>query len=273
MKRQLRPNRIQRSNRRVTIAAGVILLIAAAVIGVCAAYDTLHEMWIEQCVITDFSEQVKISTDKMVKSDVIAECFDLRNGANLALIDFETKRRETLLHFPSLKEITIVRRLPNRVSITVEEREPAVRLEACGDRRRSGRVMDTSGTVFTCYRGTEQLPIVRENRTPPSKPGERLSGRVIAALRLAETFKDYVHIGLLEIDTSKPDFLIATLGNYSKLKITWKDMDRDNAASSQDLAMRLKLLHQAMLNQISSKPVMWYVSDDSTDIYAKEIRQ
>ena len=43
----------------------------------------------------------------------------------------------------------------------------------------------------------------------------------MAALRLVEVCREaeFLELGLLEVDTSKHDFLFATLGNYSKLKI------------------------------------------------------
>ena len=135
----------RQSKRKALVFAGVAALAAAAV-ALYVAYERLHAMWIEQCVVTDFASQVEISDGRMVRADVIAEKFKLRNGANLALIDFDERRREVLKAIPNIRNITISRRLPNRVSISVEERTPAVRLGIKGQKDSSGRVAEPSSS-------------------------------------------------------------------------------------------------------------------------------
>ena len=132
----MKENKIKSSNggRRILIALGVVVCIAA-IIGLAVAYNRLRDIWLEQCVITDVASQVSITDGKMVRSDIIAYEFGLRNGANLALIDFDERRRETLKKIPNIRDITIARHRPDKVTITVEERVPIVRLGIKGQKK------------------------------------------------------------------------------------------------------------------------------------------
>ena len=204
-----------RHSRRKVLALAGIAALAAAAIALYIAYGRLHDMWIEQCVITDFASQVEISDGRVVRADVIAEKFKLKNGANLALIDFAECRREALKSIPNIRNIIISRRLPNHVSISVEERTPVVRIEVKGQKSSSGRVADTDGVVFFSSRGTQMLPAIREEPTATTQKGKTLGGIALSALRLIETSRDkFPELGIIEVDASKSDYLTAVLAIY-----------------------------------------------------------
>ena len=130
------------------------------------AYGRLRDIWEEQCVITDYASQVSITDGRMVRADVIAGQFGIKNGANLAAIDFERRRREIMEKIPNIRNIRITRHLPNRVEIDVEERVPVARLGIKGRNDASGRVVDTDGVVFISSSGTQMLPTIREGAAP-----------------------------------------------------------------------------------------------------------
>ena len=174
------------SARRAVVALGLAAAVAA-VVALAFAYAKLRALWLEQCVVTDVASQVAITDGKMVRSDVIAGQFGLTNGANLALIDFAEKRRETLKKIPNIRDITVSRHLPNRVSIDVEERVPVVRLGIRGRKGDTGKVADTDGVVFISSSGTQILPTIREAAAPGTPKGQTLGGHALAALRLIET--------------------------------------------------------------------------------------
>ena len=167
-------------------SAAFLVLIGAVVF----AYGRLRALWVEQCVITDFASQVSITDGRMVRADVVAGQFGLKNGANLALIDFDERRRELLKKIPNIRNVTISRHLPNRISIEVEERVPVVRLGIKGKKEPTGRVADTDGVVFISSSGTQMLPTIREAAAPGTQKGQRLSGHALAALRLIETCRE-----------------------------------------------------------------------------------
>ena len=246
----MKENRLQhRSRGGIWVTLGVVAVVAAAV-ALAIGYSQLRALYLEQCVITDLSEQVEIMSGKMIKPDVIAYEFGLRKGANLAEIDFEEKREEILRKIPTLRAISVTRHLPGRVVIRAEERTPVVRLGVSGPRGASDRVADAEGVVFNCVRGTRSLPLVREapGRGPATPPGRRLKGRARAALDLVLLCResDYADLVLLDVDTAKTDFLVATLGDYSRVKICWDGMDDATPASRAALAARLGLLAKAL---------------------------
>lgn len=244
-------NRIENGSRK---GLKLILALATLVVGgaaVILCYGQLCRECAKRSVITDFGEQVKIESGKMVRAEVIAEYFGLKAGANLAQIDFRTKRRELLAKVPTLRAVTIRRIMPDKVVITAEERTPIARLNLRGNRRVTGRVVDSDGVVFICQRGTQMLPTIRETSSPGTQPGQLLNGRSAEALELIVTCRDaeYQELGLLEVDASKPDYLTMTLSNYSKVKIVWSD--------HADLVTRLNQLMAAIHSQIGTNVKIW----------------
>ena len=256
----MKENRIAHRHRPGLWALLGVLAAAVLLVGLAVGYGKLRALYLEQCVVTDPSEQISIVSGKMVKPDVIAENFGLRAGANLALIDFEAKREEILRKIPTLREISVSRHLPSHVFIRAEERTPIVRLNVRGRRTSTGHVADSEGMVFACARGTQLLPTIREARAPGTAVGQRLKGRVRAALDLVKACREpeFSDLGLLEVDTSKTDFLVATLGNYSRVKICWTDMDEATPAAQAALRARLALLLKALRARCEGlKAIIW----------------
>lgn len=250
---------IERHNRTGLIVTAVLVVLVALGFGVVLGYEKLKGIYLEQCVITDMSSQVEISAGRMVLPSTIAEELGLRVGTNLALIDFAAKREELLAKIPNLRAVRISRRLPDKVVIVAEERVPVARLGIKGKDRVTGRVVDTEGMVFIWQRGTQTLPTIRETQTSGTPKGRRISRRTLAALRLIEACRepDFAELGILEVDVSKPDFLLATLGNYSTVKIAWEGMDEQTPASRADLVRKLGLLRKAIRSRVAPDAVIW----------------
>ena len=255
----MKNNKIERPNRIGLVATAVIILLVILGLAAVLGYEKLRGLYLEQCVITDMSSQVQISSGKMVHPSTIAEELGLRPGANLALIDFATKREELLAKIPNLRRIRINRRLPDKVIVTAEERTPVARLGLRSKSADTGRVVDTEGMVFLWQRGTQTLPTIRE-ATPQGTPkGQCIAGRTLAALRLIEACgePEFAELGVLEVDVSKPDYLLATLGNYSRVKIVWEGMDEESPASRADLVRKLGLLRMAIRSRVAPDAVIW----------------
>jgi len=249
----------RKHNRFLGLWVAGILALAAAGVGFTYAAGRLRDIYLEQCVIRDVPAQVSVSAGKMVKADVIAENLGLVAGANLATLDLKRKREDLLAKVPNLQSIRISRRLPDRISVVAEERVPVARMGIRGSRKESGRVVDTEGMVFVWQRGTQSLPVIREAQAPGTPRGYRIKGRTLAALRLIEACADpeLQELGVLEVDTSKRDFLVATLGNYSKVKILWEEMDKSTPHAHDDLVERLTNLRNTIRTQLAPTAVIW----------------
>ena len=259
-------------NRTGALAVVGIVAAAAALTALSVCYDKLRDLWLEQCVVRDMNEQVSVTSGKMVKGDVVTGEFGITNGANLALIDFRRKREEILRRIPNLRSISVSRKLPDKVTIVTEERTPIAQLNIRGRKSATGKVVDGEGVVFVCQRGTRMLPVIREIQAPGSAPGSRLSGRSLAALRLIEVCREpeFIELGVLEIDVSKRDYLLATLGNYSKAKIAWEGFDGENAGRRKDIERQLSMLLKAIRSRVAPGTVIWNATDTSSPgrIYA-----
>lgn len=255
----MKANTIKQGGHRGLVAVIAAALLVAAIAGIAIGYGKLADLYAEQCVISDMAEQVEISSGKMVKPDVIAENLGLRKGANIAKIDFAEKREEILRKIPTLRAISVTRRLPDKVYVVAEERTPVAKMGVRGLRRTTGRVVDSEGMVFMCQRGTQLLPTIYEPQTPGTQPGHKVKSRALAALTLIETCReaDFAELGVQDVDVSKPDYLLATLGDYSRLKIAWDGMDSPSAKSRRDLEGRLALLVQTIRTRIGEGARTW----------------
>lgn len=258
----MKENRIERGRNRGRMALAALFALAAIGVGLKFGYDALRDAYLEQCVIRDLAAQVEITSGKMVHPSTIAEEFGLKVGKNLATIDFAKRRAEVLAKIPNLRAIRVSRHLPDKVVIAAEERTPIAKMSVRGQKGVSGRVVDAEGVVFMCQRGTQTLPTIVETQAPGTRPGQRVADRTRAALRLVEACREpeYLEFGILSIDTSKHDFLIVTLGNYSRVKILWDDMDGESPQSRADLVRRLSLLRQAIRTKTTPETVIWNVT-------------
>ncbi len=254
--------------KRKLIATAGLLAVVAILIALAFAYSKLRDIWLEQCVITDVASQVSITDGKMVRSDVIAMEFGLRNGANLALIDFEECRRAALKKIPNIRNITVSRHLPDRVTIDVEERVPVVRLNIKGRKGDTGKVADTDGVVFISSNGTQILPTIREAAAPGTQKGQTLSGLALSALRLIETCRtSYPELIIADADVSNPDYITAVLArDFSKAKIAWKGMDNPSDAMMPNMKERLDKLSTAISSNIDRGIKVWNATIPGTTV-------
>ena len=266
--------------RRVRVVVAIVtllVLLAAALTGIAFGVTSLRKTWREQCVVTDRELDVVIDNRKdeqrrMVHPDIITLYFGLTNGANLATIPFADLREKLLGRIPNIADLKIERRLPNRVTITVVEREPAVRIATLKGRADSGRVADLEGVVFPFSSNVSALPVIREATATPA--GKRLTGMAAAAVRLVEeaALPDLADLSVLEVDTTHADYLLVTLGDYSRARIAWDRMCEDTRASRTSLTNQLTRLSKAIATRVITQPTLWHATDYGSPgrVFAKD---
>lgn len=264
-----------RSRTAMFAVLSVVALIALGALtwGACTAFVALESVCDAKCVVDDTDVDVVVqSSGKMVGPEVISYAFALTNGANLAHVDFVGVRDRLLKRIPNIRDMRIERRLPNRVTITVTEREPIARVAGVGKGPLNGRVVDSEGVVFRFSRDIPSLPIIREKGG--TEPGERLNGIGVAALQLVEAMAEpeLVSLSIQEIDTTKPDYLLLTLGNYSRAKIAWERMGEASKVSKESLRKQLRRLSKAIASNLASKSALWTATDwkDPGRVYASD---
>jgi hypothetical protein len=266
--------------RRVRVVVAIVtllVLLAAALTGIAFGVTSLRKTWREQCVVTDRELDVVIDNRKdeqrrMVHPDIITLYFGLTNGANLATIPFAELRDKLLGRIPNIADLKIERRLPNRVTITVVEREPAVRITTLKGRADSGRVADLEGVVFPFSSNVSALPVIREATATPA--GKRLTGMAAAAVRLVEeaALPELADLSVLEVDTTHADYLLVTLGDYSRARIAWDRMCEDTRASRTSLTNQLTRLSKAIATRVITQPTLWHATDYGSPgrVFAKD---
>jgi len=273
------------ASRRMAVLAVILLLGAAATCcGIAISIGALRDVWHEQFRVKDTRIDVVVSSSgNIVQPDVITIHFGLTNGANLATIPFDELRKSLIKRIPNIRDMKIERRLPRRVTIDVEERVPAVRIAPPKGKADSGRVADFDGVVFR-YFNSDPMPIIRESSEHSASPGERLAGNAAAALQLIKFLADaadakgessepeLADMRILEIDTSKRDYLFVTFGDYSTAEIDWDRRGEDSERSRKSLRRQLVRLAQAMSARLTPRATPWIATDFGPGgrIYAKD---
>lgn len=267
------------SHRRLVLTAlslaGAVLILLAVGYGLCCGYAAIKKLCDEQCRVVDQGVDVVVVTPGvMVMADVVKFHFGLTNGANLAEIDFGGLRECLLRRVPNIRDLTIERRLPNRVTIEVKEREPIARVMGAGKKSPTGLMVDAEGVIFRFVRSAATYPVVRTTGNATLEPGGRLGGRSAAALRLLETaaLPDFISLNVQEADAAPKDYVLVTLGDYSRAKVAWEEMDEDTPRARESLARQLRRLSKAIASNLAAKGSTWIVTDYGTPgrIYAAE---
>lgn len=244
------------------IVLGVLAAVAAVAltVGAVAWFRSMHSTWLEQCIITDPARQVEVTTGSHVKRSVILEGFGLKEGANLAQIDFAARREELMQKVPNIRSLSITRRVPDGVHISVVEREPLAKMEIKGSKNPSGLVVDSDGVVFRRRGGsTDLLPKIIEARQPGTLPGKSLTGMTRSALDLVALCReeDFAGFNVIAVDVSHQDYLMAVLSNYQRAKIAWDGIDNPDAVSRENMRERVGKLRHAVLSGVATRAKIW----------------
>ena len=244
------------------IVLGVLVAVAATAlaVGATACVRAMRATWLEQCVITDPARQVEVTTGSHVKRSVILEGFGLKEGANLAQIDFAARRDELMRKVPNIRSLSVSRRLPDAVEISVAEREPLAKVEVKGAKGQSGLVVDSDGVVFRRRGGsTDLLPKIVEARQPGTQPGKSLAGMARSALDLVALCREDAFAGfnVIAVDCSHQDYLLAVLANYQRAIISWDGIESPDAVSRENMRERVGRLRHCVLSGVATRGKIW----------------
>ena len=265
--------RDQKAMRRLIMLAAIVLVGGGLLCwGAAVGIGALRGIWQEQFRVQDAAIDVVVtSSGANVMPETITFHFGLTNGANLAAIPYEEKSRELIERNPNIRSIAIERRLPRRVTVDVKEREPAVRIATTKGSESSGLVADYDGIVFRTFKAPSQLPVVRASVGTRHVPGQRLEGHAYAALQLVHVLADaadgksdaskLASLRVREINTSKKDYLLMTLDDYSTAEIAWARMGEESDIAQKSLRRQLVHLAQAIAARLTPRATRWIVTE------------
>jgi len=261
------PERCTVGNRRVTgvvagLPKGVEVALTLLLFCACAgalgwggwkAFETYYFRSQNLFVLRDVANSVTITTGKTLTPDLVCEVLGIREGINLFSLPIEQRRGELLEQAPNIRDISIVRRMPDKLAITIIEREPIARVGS------NGRVVDEEGVVFIRYAGTGGLPIITGSEVLAQiKPGDRLHGMNIAAVRLvSNALRPDCRLRLLVLDTSKDDYLFLTLSDHRQAKIGWDGMQDEEKNTEVKMQRQFDQLAKAMDCELGRPCQLW----------------
>ncbi len=278
----MKPNAITVVGGRKRTALLVLgaTLLAALATGVCIGYTELRGVYREQFAILDPESQVTIvvpparqgfgETKPPLAPETVVALFGLKAGANLAEIDFAALRARILAEQHAIKDISIHLQPTSRlaragaprpredlmhVTIAAKVRDPVAILSYPGDTALR-TVVDAEGIAFEKRFDPKFLPRILEREPTRTKPGQRISGRGLAALRLVDycqqtaspedAFMPGGDIRIREVDIASPDYLLAWLSNGHKAKFVWEGMDDQLPGSQKAMVRQVENLRKAI---------------------------
>jgi hypothetical protein len=266
------PGRSPGTGRRVTgIQTGVelppkvkflliIFLSLVATWAVChggwALFNNYYFKGAPIFTINDLRHNISVTTGKTLTPEVICGVLGLKEGINVFDLPIEQKRKDLLEWTANIRDLTIVRRMPNKLLITIIEREPIARIGFTGT---EGRVVDEEGVVFNRNAGIGTLPLIKgAENIAGLKPGDRVHGIVMSAVRLVTSAqRPEVRLRLLELDTFKDDYLLLTFSDHRQAKFAWEGMDDDEKDTGQKMQAHFDDLARLMETEPGPLCLMW----------------
>ena len=157
----------RRTTMRALIAAGVALAVWAAFFSPLLAI-----------------KEITLSGAKRTTEDDVARVLGLDSSDNLLLLRTD-EVAAAVKELPWVKSVSVDRKLPGTVKLTVTERSPAMAV-ALGEQH---YLIDRSGRVLSPTESSEGLPVLAGLQETLPDPGERLrSEQLTGALKAFSTF-------------------------------------------------------------------------------------
>lgn len=231
------------------------LLKGAAVLGL-ALWGGVETIGLWQRAFTRSPEyavgQFELLTNGAVTASQVTAATGLRPDTHIASLDLGQLRRQ-LLTLPQVCEVAIERRLPNHLSVRIEERRPAAWLACDGQGLEAfsagGLLLDAEGVAFPAEVMLNEyttLPVIRCKEMPAVTRGRRVdSTLVLQALELVRLMRQQVWpkpMGLERIHVLNRFTLVAQMDNDALFTFRPVDLEKQMA--------RL----QAILVKVASSP-------------------
>lgn len=234
-----------------------LLIVAVVIAGLTFAFHMYYCKSTTLFVVKDTEANIIIDTGRTVTPDLVKMFLGIEEGVNLFSINVNEKRDELLQKAPSIKDISIKRYMPDRLVISIIEREPVARVGM------DGQVVDDEGVVFArSSRDACTLPVICKTKIrgkqKKSVPGDKLQGMDMAAVRLAaSTFRPDCKSRLHYIDTSKSRYLHLIFPDGREARIAWDDMDKSTVSARKKMILQFDRLIDCMATDVGKLHHLW----------------
>lgn len=133
--------------------------------------------------------EVEITGLRQLPQSRVAQHFNVQ-GANILSLQINDLRT-AVLRDPWVRNVEVQRRLPGKLSVSIEEREAAAVWQVQGKQY----LVDRDGTVLEETRSKNSLPIIKDQDGSPPAPGDVRGAEVVA---LARTLTEVLPVELGE---------------------------------------------------------------------------
>ncbi len=233
--------------------AVVLILMALAIGGVTAAVWGLksldRRLWRENDAYR--LRTIAVTVEGRLPVERVLEFMaydDLREGVNLHQVDIGAVRANFLRRTPSVSDMELAVRFPDRLDVRVTERVPLARLE--GGEHFGAYAVDRHGIVFfIAYPGEAFLPVVRIEPVGRILPGTDLTDVLGAALQLLDVVRHPEFsrdIVIRRVDLVSADWLDCRLDNGAQVRLSWTDMGKRDAGAREHLRLKLGSLQSVL---------------------------
>lgn len=199
--------------------------------------------------------QVEVHAGASDSARKVREIIPVEPGMRLFGFDMEAIRNGFMADAHHVRELRMTRILPDRLDITVIERRPLGRIG-----RRDDLVFDDQGQVFAWRDNLDILPrivggrravggriLVVSEEPVAVEPGTRLTGNAMAAAELLCLNEDPgFQLPLVEVDVSRPDYLVLYLSDRREILLAWPHMGAGTERSRRNLQNRMESLILAL---------------------------
>ena len=212
---------------------GAAALAIMLIVGVRRALDHfLYESPKFKISTIDF-----ISDGDLTRGQVLGAA-GIEPGLNILRVNLRDAREQILSELPLVKNVEIVRDLPDRLAFAVSERIPVAwlaDLDRAGEpfRRRDGLLLDGEGVVVPCERLEQAylgLPVIFSDEYAGAEPGQRLTAKqVIGALAiLAEAKESFADspVELEELRVANSFSLLGKLNTGAEITFGLDEIER-----------------------------------------------
>lgn len=153
----------------------------------------------------------------------VREYMGVSIGTNLFSSSLRAMRDDFLKKTPIAKSVTLQRRLPDTLVVSIIERIPIARLGRWGS-----LAVDREGYVFSLRAGSREYPVISGCAPENLKPGNRVDQAVLNAIEVVDLCtrtKVGEHVKLASLDVSPKQHLELFLSAGERIRIAWQDMD------------------------------------------------
>jgi hypothetical protein len=176
----------------------------------------------------------------MITEAHVRDYLGIAEGTNLFWVDIAALREEFLRKTPSVKSMTINRRLPDTLEIQLSERVAVARV---GRFKPLG--IDPDGYVYHLRSPSRELPMIDGAYDANLRPGMQAGGMFRCALQVIEACRKGPYNPALRvesIDIANGEYLDLRLANGERVRLAWEHMNENSDPSNRRLNAKLEQL-------------------------------